>query len=173
MIVGIFTPKLKNLFKPTIQSVILDGEMMLWHKKTKKFGSKGMSFDVKKLNENYSYQPCFCIYDVILVNDKVLTNNPLKERLQVLQKIFDGFKEGTVCLSEVQEVNSRQEIVDALNESFEKEEEGIIVKDPDSVYKYSDRNSGWYKMKLEYFQVNIDVTGKAISLDHMILLCTR
>lgn len=128
---------------------------MLWHKKTKKLGCKGMSFDVKKLNENYSYQPCFCVYDIILVNDKILTNNPLKERLQVLRKVFDGFKEGTIYLSEVKEINSRQEIVDALNESFENEEEGIIIKDPDSIYKYSDRNSGWYKMKLEYFQVRI------------------
>lgn len=141
------------MFKSTIQNVILDGEMMLWHKKTKKFGSKGLSLDVKKLHDNYSYQPCFCIYDIIMVNDKVLTNNPLKERLQVLQKVFETLKEGTICLSEVKEVYSRQEIIDALNDSFENEEEGIIIKEPDSVYKYSDRNSGWYKMKLEYFQV--------------------
>lgn len=120
-----------------------------------------MSFDVKKLNENYSYQPCFCVYD-ILVNGKILTNNPLRERLQVLKKVFDGFKEGTICLSEVKEVNSRKEIVDALNVSFENEEEGIIIKDPDSVYKYSDRNSGWYKMKLEYFQVRFSTLNHAM-----------
>lgn len=150
---GIFTPKLKNLFKPSIKNIILDGEMMLWHKKTKKFGSKGMSYDVKKLAETGSYQPCFCIYDIILLNDKVLTNNPLKERLQVLHEVFEALKEGTICLSEVKEVFSRKEIIDALNDSFVKEEEGVVVKDPHSIYKYSDRNSGWYKLKLEYFQV--------------------
>lgn len=126
--------------------------MMLWHKVTKQFGSKGMAYDVKKLSDNVNYQPCFCIYDIIFINDKVLTNNPLKERLQVLRKVFETTTPGTICLSEVKTVSSRNDIVEALNTSFENEDEGIIVKNPDSVYKYSDRNSGWYKMKLEYFQ---------------------
>jgi DNA ligase-4 len=27
-----------------------------------------------------------------------------------------------------------------------------VVKDPKSVYKCSDRNSGWFKVKMEYFE---------------------
>lgn len=38
---GIFTPQLKDVFKDTVKSVILDGEMMGYNKQTKKFGSKG------------------------------------------------------------------------------------------------------------------------------------
>lgn len=38
---GLITPYLKNIFKDT-DSVILDGEMMGWNKKTKNFGSKGI-----------------------------------------------------------------------------------------------------------------------------------
>ncbi|CAH1155934.1 unnamed protein product [Phaedon cochleariae] len=149
---GIFTPKLKALFNKTVKSVILDGELMLWHKHSKKFGSKGMTYDVKKLSEKDPYQPCFCIYDIIFLNDKVHTNTPLRERVEMLKTVFRTEKPGTLVLSVVKEVNSRQEIIDELNLSLKKEEEGIIVKDPDSIYKYSDRNSGWYKMKLEYFQ---------------------
>lgn len=66
---------------------------------------------------------------------------------------MSGYKEGVIQLSEVKEVFSRQEIVDELNRRVDSEDEGIIIKDPESVYKYSDRNSGWFKMKLEYFQV--------------------
>ncbi|CAG9862618.1 unnamed protein product [Phyllotreta striolata] len=149
---GTLTPQLKGLFRTNIKKVILDGELMMWHKRSRTFGSKGMTLDVKKLKEIGHYQPCFCIYDIILLNDRILTNVPLRERLQVLKTVFSHYKEGSLQLSQVKEVSSRQEIVDELNFRVDRDEEGIIIKDPDSVYKYSDRNSGWFKMKLEYFQ---------------------
>lgn len=152
---GMFTPKLKNIFHPDIKSVILDGEMMLWNKSTQKYGSKGMELDVKKLKVMNKYQPCFCVYDIILLNDEILTNRPLKQRVKLLQgKVFQQTLKGSIVLSQIKKVFRPQEIVDELNLAVDKEEEGIIVKDPDSVYKYSDRNSGWFKMKLEYFQVS-------------------
>ncbi|CAG9760821.1 unnamed protein product [Ceutorhynchus assimilis] len=149
---GIFTPKLTNTFQPFVQKIILDGEMMLWNKQTQKYGSKGMELDVKKLKESGRYQPCFCIYDIILLNDNILTNRPLRDRYNILRRVLKDTIPGTIALSEVKETHTQQEIVNELNWAVDHEEEGIIVKDPDSIYKYSDRNSGWYKMKLEYFQ---------------------
>ncbi|XP_050306380.1 DNA ligase 4 [Anthonomus grandis grandis] len=149
---GIFTPKLQNVFQPFVKRIILDGEMMLWNTITNKYGSKGMDLDVKKLKDNGKYQPCFCVYDIILLNDKILTNKPLKDRLSLLERAFKEQIPGTIILSKVKIVSSRQEIIDTLNAAVEVEDEGIIVKEPNSIYKYSDRNSGWYKMKLEYFQ---------------------
>lgn len=154
IVTGIFTPKLQNLFKKSVKSVILDGELMLWNRRLRKFGSKGMTLDVKKLDEKGTYQPCFCVYDIILLNDRVLTNAPVRERMEILKDVFNDYKEGTLGLSEVREVSSRREIIDELNAAVNRQDEGIIVKDPESIYKYSDRNSGWYKMKLEYFQVS-------------------
>ncbi|ERL89681.1 hypothetical protein D910_07044 [Dendroctonus ponderosae] len=148
----LLTPKLKNLFQPFVQRIILDGEMMLWNRYTNKYGSKGMELDVKKLKKDGKYQPCFCVYDIILLNDQLLTNRPLKERLAMLGRVFKSQVPGTLIVSELSKVGTAEEIVDALNNAVDKEEEGIIVKDPTSVYKYSDRNSGWFKLKLEYFQ---------------------
>ncbi|RZC39940.1 DNA ligase 4, partial [Asbolus verrucosus] len=54
-------------------------------------------------------------------------------------------------MSELKEGRNRDDIVDALNSSVDNNEEGIVVKDPKSVYKCSDRNSGWFKIKMEYF----------------------
>ncbi|KAF7270011.1 hypothetical protein GWI33_016999 [Rhynchophorus ferrugineus] len=149
---GILTPKLKDLFEISIQSVILDGEMMLWDKHRKKYGSKGIEVDVKKLREEGRYQPCFCAYDIILFNEEILTNRPLRERVKLLRKVFQREEPGILVVSEIKEVFTYIEIVEELNRSVKNEEEGIIIKDPKSIYKYSDRNSGWFKMKLEYFQ---------------------
>lgn len=38
---GILTPQLKNCFSASINSFVLDGEMMGWHKHRQDFGSKG------------------------------------------------------------------------------------------------------------------------------------
>ncbi|XP_066248111.1 DNA ligase 4 isoform X2 [Euwallacea similis] len=149
---GVFSPKLKDVFHDNIRNIILDGEMMLWNKNTHKYGSKGMELDVKKLKENGKYQSCFCVYDMVLFNDKVLTNRPLRERVNLLRLVFKKTIPGTILLSEITETSSRQEIIDQFNLVVTNEGEGIIVKDPESPYKYGDRNSGWYKMKLEYFQ---------------------
>nr|CAH7769432.1 unnamed protein product [Callosobruchus chinensis] len=85
---GIFTPKLRGLLEPTIKKLILDGELMLWDTKHQNFGCKGMALDVKKLNGTGRYQPCFCVFDIIMFNDRILTNQPLKERKKTLETIF-------------------------------------------------------------------------------------
>lgn len=38
---GMLTPFLKDCFSATVDSVILDGEMMGWHKQNQKFSTKG------------------------------------------------------------------------------------------------------------------------------------
>lgn len=156
---GFLTPKLKDLFQPCVQRVILDGEMMLWNRYANNFGSKGMELDVKRLKKDGKYQPCFCVYDIILLNDKVLTNRSLKDRLAILGRVFKRQIPGTLIVSDVSKVCTPEGVVDALNRAVDKEEEGIIVKDPTSVYKFSDRNSGWFKVKLEYFQVMFPIAS--------------
>lgn len=36
-----------------------------------------------------------------------------------------------------------------LNDAIDNHEEGIVVKDPSSIYKPNSRNAGWYKIKPE------------------------
>lgn len=43
----------------------------------------------------------------------------------------------------------REEVMAALNSSIEKLEEGIVVKEPESVYKPNARREGWIKIKPE------------------------
>lgn len=148
---GFYTPLLKNVFNSTVKSVILDGEMMGWNKKTNQFGSKGMDFDVKHLKPHNVYQPCFCAFDILLLNDEVLTNKPLCERLSLLDTTLNPLH-GILQISKRLETSNKEDIVTALNGSMDKEEEGIVFKDVTSLYKSNDRNAGWWKMKLEYFE---------------------
>ena len=40
--------------------------------------------------------------------------------------------------------------MDALNDAIDNREEGIMVKNPDSVYRPNTRKGGWFKIKPEY-----------------------
>jgi len=48
----------------------------------------GQNVDVKSLPSSGAVIPCFCAFDVLLFNGKVVTNLPLKERVPLLDRIF-------------------------------------------------------------------------------------
>lgn len=45
--------------------------------------------------------------------------------------------------------NFRNQIMKYLDNAIDNYEEGIVVKDPLSIYKPNSRNAGWYKIKPE------------------------
>lgn len=65
-----------------------------------------MSYDVKNLRVNTLHRPCFCVFDILLLNDKVLSNEPLKERVNILNKIITDI-DGVIMKSKMVTVNSR------------------------------------------------------------------
>ena len=64
-------------------------------------GSKGENFDIKS-KDLVEYQPMFCVFDILLLNDNVLSNKSLKERKKILPNVFIPVK-GRIMLSEVKE----------------------------------------------------------------------
>lgn len=48
-----------------------------------------MNIDVKKLRIGNIHQPCFCVFDIIFYNNKVLTSQPLNKRLDILKNVFE------------------------------------------------------------------------------------
>lgn len=50
-------------------------------------------------------------------------------------------------------VSSKAEVADALNDAIDNREEGIVLKDPDSIYRPNFRKGGWIKviLKLLYY----------------------
>jgi len=51
--------------------------------------------------------------------------------------------------TEHKEVKTEQEVINELNWAIDCRLEGIILKDPTSVYKPNTRKGGWYKIKPE------------------------
>ncbi|PVD23875.1 hypothetical protein C0Q70_17149 [Pomacea canaliculata] len=114
-------------------------------------GSKGEQFDIKSRDvvEAKGYQPCVMVFDILLYNDHVLTNLPLRQRLEYLEKVIVPV-DGRILLSQHKEARTNQDCVDALNDAIDNREEGIMVKDAESTYRPNTRKGGWWKLKPEY-----------------------
>ncbi|KAH0534504.1 DNA ligase 4 [Cotesia glomerata] len=147
---GNLTSKISSLLNPECRSIILDGELMGWHKEKLCFGSKGMNFDVKKLTSKSVHQPCLMAFDIILYNDKLLVDLPLKERLKVLESAFTP-QDGVLMRSNNTLVTSSDQIREIFNQSLDNYDEGIVVKDSLGIYKPNSREGNkCFKIKAEY-----------------------
>ncbi|KAJ8004322.1 hypothetical protein DPEC_G00157920 [Dallia pectoralis] len=146
---GSLTPFIHNVFKPHIVSCILDGEMMAYNPTADTFMQKGSKFDIKKLVDDSELQTCFCVFDVLLINEQKFGKETLKKRHDHLETVLTPVK-GRIHIVPKTEAKTMQEVVNALNEAIDNREEGIMVKDALSLYKPDKRGEGWLKIKPEY-----------------------
>ncbi|CAG0887525.1 unnamed protein product [Cyprideis torosa] len=122
----------------------------------------GENKDVKHLSTTSTdHHPCYFVFDVLFHNGQVLTNKPLKDRLEVLKNIFQPV-ESRLEFTPRREMTSKKEVIAALNGAIDNEEEGLVLKNPNSIYKPNARK-GWIKIKPDYVDELID------SLDLLII----
>ncbi|XP_054830436.1 DNA ligase 4 [Eublepharis macularius] len=159
---GSLTPFVHNVFHENVQNCILDGEMMAYNPTTQSFMQKGNKFDIKRMVDDSELQTCFCVFDVLMLNSQKLGHEILSKRYEILNKIFTPIT-GRIQVVLKRQANARKEVIDALNEAIDNREEGIVVKDPMSVYKPDKRGEGWLKIKPEY------VSGLMDELDLLIV----
>lgn len=146
---GSLTPFIHKAFKTDIQICILDGEMMAYNPNTQTFMQKGNKFDVKRMVEDSDLQTCYCVFDVLMVNNKKLGRETLRTRYEILSNIFTPIP-GRIEIVQKTQAHTKNEVIDALNEAIDNREEGIMVKHPLSIYKPDKRGEGWLKIKPEY-----------------------
>ncbi|KAF6376352.1 DNA ligase 4 [Rhinolophus ferrumequinum] len=146
---GSLTPFIHKAFKTDIQVCILDGEMMAYNPNTQTFMQKGNKFDIKRMVEDSDLQTCYCVFDVLMVNNKKLGRETLRTRYEILSNIFTPIQ-GRIEIVQKTQAHTKNEVIDALNEAIDNREEGIMVKHPLSIYKPDKRGEGWLKIKPEY-----------------------
>jgi len=148
------TPRLRAQIKPHVKSFIIDGEMMAWNKEMKHFTRKGKKLDVKKMTLNHSkYCPCFVAYDILYCDGQVLTQTPFKERMQILDTLFVP-KADVIQISEKKIISASSpnplgDVMKLLDDAISMEEEGLVVKEMDSIYLPGQRHVSWLKIKPE------------------------
>ncbi|KAH8548349.1 hypothetical protein BGW37DRAFT_523377 [Umbelopsis sp. PMI_123] len=132
-------------------SLILDGELVAYDPQldiflpfgTLKSSALHGPFDIEDIH------PCFLVFDIVYCNGVSLIDHPLEQRLEVLQAVASE-KRGCISFISRKEGASFQHVVQALDEATTLRQEGIVVKNPGSIYEPGARNYSWIKVKPEY-----------------------
>lgn len=161
---GGLTKHLTSVFDKRVKQIVLDGEMITWNDKFDApvgFGTLKSAANAEKNGTATSFDghPFYCVFDVLNLNGKCLTNYNLRERRRVLESIIKPVLRRLEVVP-VQEATKATEVEARLRECVATASEGLVVKDPDSAYVPNDRNETWIKVKPEYmaeFGENLDL----------------
>ena len=69
-----------------------------------------------------------------------------------MESILD-LKEGVITFPIRNLVRTKTEVMDLLNKAIDQREEGIVIKNPDSIYKPNARKEGWLKVLFLVFSL--------------------
>ena len=171
---GSLSCRIHDLFKDTVNQVILDGEMMVYDEESDNFLAFGKLIGVSKApildalkDGNQKYRPCFVAFDIVYLNGVSMVNSPLHKRIQVLET--DVLKEpvrGTLELIKRTKGTSLDHVKSALDEAIGNFEEGLVLKKVNSLYDLGSRSKSWLKIKPEY------IDGLVEDLDLLVVGCS-
>uniref|UniRef100_A0A1B0EZA0 DNA ligase (ATP) n=1 Tax=Phlebotomus papatasi TaxID=29031 RepID=A0A1B0EZA0_PHLPP len=136
---GSITPFIHSLIAKNVDSIILDGEMMVWNREESFFYTKGDNYDVKNLQrDDPTLRPVYCVYDVIFLNGESLTKKPYAERRRLLATLVTE-KPGSLILGTYKKLRDFDHVLECFNEAIDKCEEGIVIKKMSSHYRPGER----------------------------------
>jgi DNA ligase-1 len=161
-------PEVAEQARKFSEEVILDGEIMAFE-----HGKKLTFFDLQKRlgrkNEgadlfaaaSADVPVVFVAFDLLWLNGRSLLKAPLRERRELLRKLKvpPQFQ-----IAEVFPAHSATEIEQAFQSARRRSNEGLMVKDPQSLYSPGRRGMFWFKLKKEL--ATLDVVVVAAELGH-------
>ncbi|PHH86573.1 hypothetical protein CDD83_10044 [Cordyceps sp. RAO-2017] len=143
-------------FAPGVRNVILDGEMITWDMGIDKivpFGTLKTAAIAEQQNKTGSdgggHRPLFRVFDILYLNDKQLTQYTLRDRRRALEKAVRSVPR-RLEVHAYTSATGADAIEPLLREVVASASEGLVLKNPRSMYRMNSRNDDWLKVKPEY-----------------------
>ncbi|RCI10831.1 hypothetical protein L249_5241 [Ophiocordyceps polyrhachis-furcata BCC 54312] len=152
------TRHLKHALAPGVRNLILDGEMITWDMDLDKivaFGtlkSAALSEQKKRMGDDVNdngRRPLFRVFDVLYLNDRQLTQYTLRDRRRALEKAVRPVNR-RLELHKFTRATTADAIEPLLRDVVANASEGLVLKNPRSMYRLNSRNDDWLKVKPEY-----------------------
>ncbi len=147
--------------------LILDGEIMAFEEGRKltffdlqkRLGRKSEGADLFSAAANVPV--VFVAFDLLWLDGRSLLKAPLRERRELLRGLVlpEQFQ-----LSEITAAHSADEIEEIFQRARRRMNEGLMIKDPESIYSPGRRGMFWFKLKKEL--ATLDVVVVAAELGH-------
>ncbi|KAJ6261845.1 hypothetical protein Dda_2644 [Drechslerella dactyloides] len=151
---GALTRYLKNAFKPGVRNIILDGEMVTWdpiEDAMVAFGSLKSAVIAQRTDDPSAHRPFFRVFDILYLNDTSLIAYTLRDRRNALLGAVQAVHR-RLEIHTYTEGTTVEDIKAKLRDVVAEASEGLVIKNPRSVYSLGDRNDDWLKVKPEYMK---------------------
>ncbi len=158
-------PELIGPLKELASDAIIDGEIvpargahiLPFSDLQKRLGRKTVSDELRKET------PVILVaYDLLYANGKVMINQPLSERREILQQLVGAG--GPLRISEAKLFTEAAALDDEFTAARERGNEGLMIKAPASIYKPGRRGRDWLKLKRAI--ATLDVVVTAVEVGH-------
>jgi DNA ligase-1 len=147
---------------------IVDGELLAWREGRalpfaelqKRLGRKGDDFFL-----GAEIPVSISCYDLLWLDGRARLKEPLKVRRALLEKLIAGdAAPGKLLLAPVREAHTATDIEAAFLAARQRGNEGLMAKDPASIYTPGRRGLAWLKLKKAY--ATLDVVVVAVEYGH-------
>jgi DNA ligase-1 len=142
------------------QDLVLDGEIVAFSKEKKlSFFTLQRRLGRKRapdLFETEAIPIVFMVFDILRLNGETLLRTPLEERRRRLDELI---LPDDVKVSPMRSITNLEEIEASYQESRSKFHEGLMIKDPSSLYTPGRRGGSWIKFKKELATLDVVVVG--------------
>ena len=152
-------PELVSAFESSEGDFVLDGEAVPFA------GGRPLPFQLlqRRLRRLEDFEEAaknapiaYFAFDILFLDGKETIDFPLARRRMLLRKVTEGT---TARAAETFDVKSEAEVQAAFRRSRELGYEGLVVKDPDSLYAMGKRGSGWVKLKEELDTLDVVIVA--------------
>ena len=134
---------------------IIDGEIISLNGDFSNLLTRALTQNKEKIKDLVNTIPVkFMVFDILRLNDKVLMNEPLRNRVEILK----GFMDKNFNNNDKVEVCKYGDIKELWEEVIKNDDEGIIIKDLNATYENGKRSKGWLKYK-NFKEATITITS--------------
>ncbi|MGH9969702.1 MAG: ATP-dependent DNA ligase, partial [Pyrinomonadaceae bacterium] len=158
-------PELVEPLKSLPTDVVIDGEIVPARgDRILPFSELQKRLGRKTIGENLLTEvPVILVaYDLLYADGRVLINQSLGERRQVLNKLVSDH--GIVRLSTAKQFQDVAALDEEFSDARSRGNEGLMIKSPDSLYKPGRRGREWLKLKRAI--ATLDVVVTAVEVGH-------
>lgn len=142
------------------RQAVFDGEILAWDKGRalsffelqKRLGRRDTDLFFVESDIPVAIQ----VFDLLQLDGRSLLKKPLIERRSLLERLPLA---GTLAVAAVQTVRSADEIEQAFRAARHRGNEGLMAKDPTSLYSPGRRGLAWLKLKKEFATLDVVVVG--------------
>ncbi len=102
------------------------------------------------------------IFDIMYLNGKSLLEIPLSERLVILEDIFRNSSYTNIKVAETKNFSDPIKLYNYFKKCLSNGLEGVVIKNPSSLYKPGTRNFDWLKLKRSSLKGVVDTIDVVI-----------